>query len=308
LGDRNLDNFFQFDFSDNAVYWMKEGEWAAITLSWSGAGLNGSPDRANIQSAEIRVNGQTKGPSAGPVVVHVGGIGVVDEPAAFPHGVVSFTFDDGWASPYEQAYPALHSNGFSATLFPIVELVGGDEYMTLPQLQELHRAGWEVGVHAYSDAVHTAGFPLTSAAELEQDIVAAKKWTVDNDLGVPDNCSYPHGYFLGGPTDVLELVPFYFGSCRTIFDSQQETYPPADPYRLRVLLVTNATPLEHVEKVIDDAWLNRDWVILVFHRLVDAPAWSTEWSSADFRALVDYVAASRMPVMTVGQVRATDWR
>ncbi len=47
-------------------------------------------------------------------------------------------------------------------------------------------------------------------------------------------------------------------------------------------------------------------VEVALHKLVDAPALSTEWSKADFAELVTYIAASGVEVATVDQVLAND--
>jgi hypothetical protein len=97
----------------------------------------------------------------------------------------------------------------------------------------------------------------------------------------------------------------YFTSCRTIYAGQQELFPPSDSRRLRVGYVTQTVPLTTAEQWVDEARANHEWLILVFHRLSDSPAASTEWRTQDFQALVEHVAASGLPVATVSNVYAT---
>jgi peptidoglycan/xylan/chitin deacetylase (PgdA/CDA1 family) len=58
------------------------------------------------------------------------------------------TFDDGCASDYEEALPALQEFGFRATFFVVPTLVGTPGHVTWPQLREMAAAGMEIGSHS----------------------------------------------------------------------------------------------------------------------------------------------------------------
>jgi peptidoglycan/xylan/chitin deacetylase (PgdA/CDA1 family) len=72
------------------------------------------------------------------------------------------TFDDGYLSVYESAYPVLKAKGVSATLFIVAETVGGlnewdrragdqtEKMMTADQIREMASAGFEIGSHTLS--------------------------------------------------------------------------------------------------------------------------------------------------------------
>ena len=106
--------------------------------------------------------------------------------------------------------------------------------------------------------------------------------------------------------ELLALAGTYFTSCRTIYAGQQELFPPSDSRRLRVAYITSSVPLSVADEYVEEARENHEWLILVFHKLVaGTPAASTEWRTSDFQALVDQVAASGVPVATVGDVYAT---
>lgn len=78
---------------------------------------------------------------------------------------------------------------------------------------------------------------------------------------------------------------------------------PSDAAKLRVLYVTSDVPLSVVQQRVDEACTSHEWLIVVFHQLVaGTPTVSTEWNAGDFAQLVDYVAASGIPVRTVSAV------
>jgi len=58
------------------------------------------------------------------------------------------TFDDGCASDYTEAFPALMELGMRATFFVVPTLVGTPGYVTWAQLREMAAAGMEIGSHS----------------------------------------------------------------------------------------------------------------------------------------------------------------
>ena len=307
LGDTNLTNQFRFSFhSTQGQRWTTEGDWVALTMSWAPENVSivGTPNRAAITDVQLRVIDDATGT---PVRLHVNGIALVAEPVAtYPGGVLSITFDDNYATMVNAGLPPLAAHGFPATAYVISDMVGDPDRATLADLHALQDThGWEIAVHAYLDAHHAARFPNLSAQVLEDDIVDARAWLIANGFRGYDHCSYPGGDFTGGiGTDVLALARRYFSTCRTIYQGERETYPPADAAKLRVFYVTNAVTLATAMAAVDHAAANREWIIIVFHSLVAAPVSSTEWSATDFAMLVDHIATTGIPVKTVGQVLA----
>jgi peptidoglycan/xylan/chitin deacetylase (PgdA/CDA1 family) len=80
---------------------------------------------------------------AGRRVVPVGRL-----PAELVGGIVSLTFDDGWASDYTQAFRALREHGLRATFFIVPTLVETPGYVTWEQLREMVATGMEIGSHS----------------------------------------------------------------------------------------------------------------------------------------------------------------
>lgn len=62
--------------------------------------------------------------------------------AALPPRPILLTFDDGYESFYQDAYPVLRRYGMHATVFVITGFVGRPGYLTRAQLQTLASAGW----------------------------------------------------------------------------------------------------------------------------------------------------------------------
>ena len=304
LGDSHLQSYYRFSIaSAQGQQWMTEGDWVSFTVPWTPESftISGTPNRAAITDFAIKVADDAL---AAPVRVHVNGLALVDEPTDYPRGVVSFTFDDNFAAMMDPGASTLTAHGFKATAYVIVDLVGKNGHASLDDLHSLASRGWDVAVHADTDAVHSAAYSAVDGRTVEDDMVDAREWLIQNGFNGYDHCAYPKGEFTGGSADVLGLAQRYFTSCRTIFQRQRETYPPSDARKLRVMYVTSAVPLASVEAAIDCAQQSHEWLILVFHRFAPVPSVTTEWPTADFATLVDYVAASGIDVKPVTAVLA----
>lgn len=121
-----------------------------------------------------------------------------------PHGATALTFDDGFASVYEQALPVLARHGLPATVFVVAETLSPSgrpvdwvdtppaypmRTLTGEQLRELDEAGVRVESHSYSH------HDLTQLSEHEctQDLLRSRELLEDL-LGRPvRHLAYPRG-------------------------------------------------------------------------------------------------------------------
>ncbi len=61
-----------------------------------------------------------------------------------PEKSVVITFDDGWSSLYDIAFPVLRAYGFSATIFVYTDFIGNKKALSWKQLLELVKNGFDV--------------------------------------------------------------------------------------------------------------------------------------------------------------------
>lgn len=306
LGNNNLADYFKFTMnSTQAQKWTTEGDWVAFSMPWSGTHVSttGSPNRAAIQDVQLRAVDNNTGTA---VTLHTNEIGMAAEATVdYPTGVASFTFDDGFDSQYVEAKPILDLYGFPGTAYLIIDKLGSPGYMTLAQASTLQTASaWEIGYHSYDSAVHAADFTATPELDLRADIETGRQWLYDNGFEGHCQCAYPHGAFRdpAAITDGLDVADDYFSGCRTIFERHREAFPASHNHKLRTLYVTNTDTVASIEDAIDAAVANKEWVILVFHKLVTSPTVSTEYGIAEFASIAAYVSASGIAVKTVGDV------
>lgn len=67
-----------------------------------------------------------------------------------PPNPIVLTFDDGYRSVYEHAYPIMQQHGFVGVLFIYVNKFNYANSMTVEQLKELLEQGYELGSHTVS--------------------------------------------------------------------------------------------------------------------------------------------------------------
>jgi len=210
-------------------------------------------------------------------------------------GIVSITFDDGWLSQYTEARKKMDQYGFAGTAYIIPDHIGTSGYMTLQNLKDLqNQAGWDISAH------HQTNFTTLTAIQVEQIILSTKNYLLKNGFSKGANdFAYPNGAY--DETTVLPLVRKYFRSARTV-TNYAETYPPADYHKLRVLLVTNTTAPSTIAAAVDRARINKEWLILVFHKIVATPTAETEYSITNFEAVIDDIASDGILVRTISDV------
>ncbi len=296
LGDTNLANSFQWEMKSSAGQkWLTDGDWHRIDLSWGEVITSGSPNRAVITDAQIRIVDD----GTGPVTVRMNGIGLAADTTTWPNGVVSLTFDDTYASHYTEARKKMDQYGFGGTAYVIQEYFGAAGRLTIAQAQEMQRfSGWEIAGHATTGAVHSARMTSLSASQLATEF-AAQRAFMDTYGFTGDHSAYPGGEF---NNTVLDAAERFFTGARTTFQ-RPEVLPPPRRSKLRCGgYVTSATLTATLTAAVDQAYTNKEWLIFGFHDIVTTPSASTDFSIANFATVIDYLATKGIPVRTVGDV------
>ncbi|KKR15230.1 MAG: hypothetical protein UT43_C0005G0026, partial [Parcubacteria group bacterium GW2011_GWC1_39_29] len=289
--DNLVSNFYtfkinKFKFNDSLVA-SENNIWVPITMSFSEAVVTGSPDRAAINAIQWRI----KDKNSIAITANWGGMSMLNEPT---EGVVSVVFDDGWDSQFTEGKKKMDEYDMKATAYIIPDLVDTANYMTLANLKELQNLHeWDISAH------HQTNFTTLTATEVEETILDIKNYLIKNGFKGADHFAYPNGAF--DETTVLPLVRKYFKSARTIAE-YPETYPPADYHKLRVASILDTDTPASIATLVDNARINKEWLILVFHKIVTTPTVETEYSIADFGTIIDDIASDGITVKTVSEV------
>lgn len=305
LGDSGLTNGWYWKLTESAGQpWALDGEWLRITLPWGAATLVGLPSRSSLAVLTIQLFDD----STQAVTIHLGGVATMAEPAApFPNGVLSLCFDDGYISQFQTAKPYLDKYGFRCTAYLITETLWNHSaypgYLDLPSAQALEGySGWEIAAHAYTAANHNAGYVSIGDAASLADMQAAKAYLRSQGFRAPDSFAYPLGVFDAGTVANAQAL---FNSGRTISQLggfPDETFPPAQLSRLRSMAVSANSGIVNPEAYVTAAAANREWLLLTMHDIQSSASGNLQLSTANFQALMDYIAASGIAVLPVSEV------
>ena len=277
---------------------LQNNKWNVITLSLAQTMATGNPDSSRVDSVQVRVTDRGTGE---PANVWLNGIALVQRN---DRGIVSIAFDDGYESDYTHARPVLDKYHFPATSYVVGSLVGGTGRLSIAQLKNLQDLnGWDIASHSYTHS------NLTERArpEIETDLELSKQFLERNGLYKgSEHFAYPYGEF--DDDELRSLVQKYFKTARTAA-GPGETLPPSDPYRLRAMVVVNTTSPSEVSQRVQDAIAGGDWLILVFHKVVDSDAdEDSEYLQSNFEQIVDDIASRGVEVLTVSEVYANGFR
>lgn len=99
------------------------------------------------------------------------------------------TFDDGYVDNYTNAFPILEKYRFTASVFMVTSYIGGEGFMSWPQLKELSANGWEI-------EGHTVNHPYLSQMEktsMLNELISSKE-TLEKGLAKKVKFfAYPYG-------------------------------------------------------------------------------------------------------------------
>lgn len=322
-------NFMQFDFySDNGQpnSYVQSGEWCTWEIPWSAVSnrggtytlTNGVPTTEAMRTGFTAISFAVYDDAAGAVTYYLDAVEIVpDTSTIFPNGVISFTADDSWLTQFTIMRKVLDKYGFRATAYNICDLVGNNaSYMTLDQLKRLKfDSGWELGAHAYYNANHglANGFSSTTAANVDRDFFMQKAFSDKYGFEF-ESLAYPKGHF-ENTTDavpVKSIAERYFNTSRTIAGGSYETWPPAQPQKLRAITGVNdgvalggrtVTSLTGAGGDYDRIAGSGAWQIATFHKFsAGTPADSAECSEAGLIALCDAIVSRGIAVLPVQEV------
>lgn len=257
------------------------GEWIEVVLPLQAFSvIEGQPDWNTITTVAMRVI-----PVAG-VATRVWFDELVFVPGTAEEGVVSLTFDDGFATTM-QAQEVMHQYGYRGTAFIIPDWLGRDGHLEQNDVDILAAAGWDISGHGPMNLVDMI------PADVDTHLAYVYEFLAANDYQGRHHYAYPNG----GYTDsVRSQVLEYFVSGRTIDGFLQ---PPEQIYPATVNAVTVSSEMsvEEVIAYIYAAKKERQWLNLVWHDFTLQPERDIEYRLADFAMIMAYLAEQEIVVL-----------
>lgn len=184
---------------------------------------------------------------------------VVELKSSRPCKMAVITFDDGFYDFFEQAYPILEMNGFSATVFLPAGLMGkefaGRPIMTWDHARTLSRRGILFGSHSITHRKLTE----MTLSEAEYEIRHSKEM-LESSIGTSINTfAYPYAFpmqdrrFLKRYRNMLQISGYRAGVTTTIGTA----VPQDDRFSLKRLPINDFDDLRFFEAKLEGAY---DWL------------------------------------------------
>ena len=124
------------------------------------------------------------------------------------------SIDDGYGSVWENAMPLLEKYGYPATIFIATAYVGGDNYLSWDQIQQLQKKGFEIGNHSHGHA-YFLNKPKEEIADAFEADLKKSHAQFRRHLGhVPELYAYPAGEYCPEMADVLKKYDYRAGAAQ----------------------------------------------------------------------------------------------
>lgn len=115
--------------------------------------------------------------------------------------VAVITIDDAYKSFYNNGWPLLKKYGFAATLYLNTETVGATDFMNWQQINEVAKAGIEIGNHSHSHAFFLDNFDEN---KFKSDLDESRKLFKSGMKKVPSTYAYPYGEWNSQMAEILD--------------------------------------------------------------------------------------------------------
>jgi peptidoglycan/xylan/chitin deacetylase (PgdA/CDA1 family) len=220
------------------------------------------------------------------------------------HTVV-FSADDGYHSVFENVYPLLRQYGMTMTLAVIGGCVAEgqpsyrtqDRFMNRAEIRELiDSCRIEIASHTMSHAWLSR---LDSVRAWHE--VAYSRTFLESLFGTEViTFVYPYGDMNARARRMVRRAGYRLA--RAVRPGTPNFW--VDPYRIPETELRIETPLSAVQNRVR----NHDVTVLLLHRIVRQPQVFTEWSLADFSALLDWLHARRVRTTTLSGLYRQWWQ
>jgi len=115
-------------------------------------------------------------------------VAAITKGALLPPRPVVISFDDGYETVVENAFPIMQKFGFTGILYIVGNYVGAQGYMSVDQLTMLVGSGWEIGSHSMSHP------KLSSHHDLVNFEAGHSKGLLASEIGtIVETFAYPYG-------------------------------------------------------------------------------------------------------------------
>lgn len=162
-----------------------------------------------------------------------------------PARPVMLTFDDGFRTVYDHAWPLMKARGFVGVACIYPSLIGSKVAMSWQQLADLASAGWTIEAHSmtHPDLSKLPAEPAERARMLDREIVEPKR-IIERAIGRPVRFfTWPYGIY----TEETEGVARAAGYEGALTVDAGGNYLGIDPFRIKRQVIYGTDSIEKFE-------------------------------------------------------------
>ena len=187
------------------------------------------------------------------------------EAATYNKPRISITFDDGWASSWENVQSALDEHSFKATYYVNPGTTNKDLFLNSQQIEQILNEGHQIASHTQNHIDITSYLGSYVAQELDEAIRDLRE---DYSVGTIDFAS-PFGKF---DQSVIPLIADRHATHRGT-DPGINTKQQTDYYNLKALFLRKEVSDQELRDYIERAEKSNGWLILIYHQIepLDTP-------------------------------------
>lgn len=225
---------------------------------------------------------------------------IIDSIWLYGEGIpkILLTFDDGWKTVYQNAFPIMKELGIKGTVYAIPKYSSPDSerfewFCNVDEFREMYEDGWCIGNHTYD---HTYYFSDNNTPETySEKILQCADWIKSHGLGDGAyHVCYPNGEHPDNIKEILTKIGMKTG--RTTRKGAHPNYID-DEFRCLTRGVGYIQTLEEVKSWVDLAIENGGTTFFMFHQIpIDDTSTNGRenpdiaWSKDKFVALMHYIA------------------
>jgi peptidoglycan/xylan/chitin deacetylase (PgdA/CDA1 family) len=210
-------------------------------------------------------------------------------------GAVMFEFDDAYESAYTNGVVYITGLGYGCNIAIASDTVGSPTYITAAHLQTAYANGCDITNHSKSHQSFVGQTEAEAAAEL-----SACTDYIEGTLACPRGArfaSYPGGSYDDATLAAMATAGMLLGK---FGGSTDIAVPVGEKYQMPEHSLTDSVTLAAAKVLVDNAKARGTVAVLKTHGLL-ATASGMDWAIADWQALVDYVIAEEVRIITLSE-------
>ncbi|NMB91689.1 sortase [candidate division WWE3 bacterium] len=215
-------------------------------------------------------------------------------------GYVTFWFDDGYKSTFDNAFPLLKEQGWPGVVAVVssIDDVSSnfsdvDEPMSLDDIKILNDNGWEISSHS---SYHLRPSEITNPEVAEEEVLNSKKALELLGFEI-ETYTLPYGE--SGLDFYQSLVMNNYHKWRTLSEGVN-TVPSGR--KLYSYSFPKDINWENIDKIIDQTKEMGGWLIITLHATTDNPTSSWSHTTSQLEELIKVVDESGLRVITPNQM------